>query len=295
MITTLHGGVVRSEMPRDADELRKSVTAALVDTTAPVVVFDNLTGVVRSSVLESLLTDKTWSDRWLGQNRQVTVANDRLWIATGNNAAFGGDLARRLATVALNPSEANPYLRTDFKIESLDTWMLEHRGEMLAAFLTIARGWIVAGRPGKKVRSDSYGDWLRALRGMMKWAGFQGAFGDAVTSVTVSADDEEWRTFLVELNKVFGTGLFAVKDIVERLSHDLYTMNGPHLDSAALPGDLPQKWALIRDGKDGGFRKSLGWWLQNHEGRYAGGWTLLSAGKNGYERLLYYVKPPGGS
>jgi hypothetical protein len=197
--------------------------------------------------------------------------------------------------VALNPPEANPYLRTDFKIESLDTWMLEHRGEMLAAFLTIARGWIVAGRPGKKVRSDSYGDWLRALRGMMKWAGFQGAFGDAVTSVTVSADDEEWRTFLVELNKVFGTGLFAVKDIVERLSHDLYTMNGPHLDSAALPGDLPQKWALIRDGKDGGFRKSLGWWLQNHEGRYAGGWTLLSAGKNGYERLLYYVKPPGGS
>jgi hypothetical protein len=100
MVTTLHGGVVRSEMPRDADELRKSVTAALVNTTAPVVVFDNLTGVVRSSVLESLLTDKTWSDRWHGQNRQVTVANDRLWMATGNNAAFGGDLARRLATVA---------------------------------------------------------------------------------------------------------------------------------------------------------------------------------------------------
>jgi hypothetical protein len=139
-------------MPRDADELRKSVTAALLDTTAPVVVFDNLTGVVRSSVLESLLTDKTWSDRLLGQNRQVTVANDRLWMATGNNAAFGGDLARRLATVALNPPQANPYLRTDFKIENLDVWMLEHRGEMLAAFLIIARGRIVAGRPGKKVR-----------------------------------------------------------------------------------------------------------------------------------------------
>jgi hypothetical protein len=46
-------------MPRDADERRKSVTAALVDTTAPVVVFDNLAGVVRSSVLESFLADKT--------------------------------------------------------------------------------------------------------------------------------------------------------------------------------------------------------------------------------------------
>jgi hypothetical protein len=81
--------------------------------------------------------------------------------------------------------------------------------------------------------------------------------------------------------QAFGTDLFTVKDIVERLGHDLYAMNGSHLDSAALPGDLPQKWALIRDGKDGGFRKSLGWWLRNHEGRYAGGWTLVSAGKDG--------------
>ena len=65
MIATLHGGVQRGELPRGADELRKSITAALVDTTAPVVTFDNLTGVVRSSVLESLLTSKHWTDRWL--------------------------------------------------------------------------------------------------------------------------------------------------------------------------------------------------------------------------------------
>ena len=45
MITNMHGGVLRSEMPREADELRKSITAALVDHTAPVVGFDNLRGV----------------------------------------------------------------------------------------------------------------------------------------------------------------------------------------------------------------------------------------------------------
>jgi hypothetical protein len=69
--------------------------------------------------------------------------------------------------VALNPLEANHYLRTDFKIENLDAWMALRRGELLAAFLTIARGWIVAGRPGEKVRSDSYAEWLQALRGML--------------------------------------------------------------------------------------------------------------------------------
>jgi hypothetical protein len=53
MIRTVHGGVQRGEMPRDADELRKAITATLIDTTGPVITFDNLTGVIRSSVLES--------------------------------------------------------------------------------------------------------------------------------------------------------------------------------------------------------------------------------------------------
>jgi hypothetical protein len=45
MIRIVHGGVERGEMPRDADELRKSITSILMDTTAPVITFDNLTGV----------------------------------------------------------------------------------------------------------------------------------------------------------------------------------------------------------------------------------------------------------
>jgi hypothetical protein len=128
MITTVHGGAQRGEMPRDADELRKSITATLMDTTAPVITFDNLTGVIRSSVLEALLTSAEHSDRWLGQNRQVTAPNDRLWLATGNNAAFGGDLARRIVTVALDPPGANPHLRTGFKIADLDVWMHQRCG-----------------------------------------------------------------------------------------------------------------------------------------------------------------------
>ena len=48
----------------------------------------------------------------------------------------------------------------------------------------------------------------------MQWAGFQGSFGSGTSTVSVSADDEEWYTFLVELHKVFGTYPFpfTVKD-----------------------------------------------------------------------------------
>src|SRR5215217_7654424 len=290
MIRILHGGVQRGEMPRDADELRKSITAALMDTTAPVITFDNLTGVIRSSVLEALLTDREWTDRWLGQNRSVTAVNDRLWLATGNNAAFGGDLARRIETVRLDPPGANPHLRTGFKIGDLETWMREHRGDLLAALLVVARGWVVAGMPSEDVRSDSYARWIGGLRGMLGWAGFPGVFGGGGSSEpAVSSDDEEWHTFLVELYGAFGTEPFTVKGLGERLD----SFAG-RIDAAALPGDLADKWAHIREGKDAGFRRSLGWWLKNRLGRYASGWMLAPAEPDAHAKVARYaVKPPG--
>jgi hypothetical protein len=167
MLMTLHGGVCRGEIPRDDAELRKVITAALMTTTAPVVLFDNLAGTVKSPVLDGLLTMRTWTDRWLGQNRDVSVLNDRLWLGTGNNAQFGGDLARRLAMVSIDPPGANHHLRTDFKITNLDDWMKDNRGEYLAAILTIARGWVNAGMPRQRARSDSYANWIEGLRGLM--------------------------------------------------------------------------------------------------------------------------------
>jgi hypothetical protein len=277
MITTLHGGVQRGELPRDADELRKSITAALMDTTAPVVTFDNLTGVVRSPVLESLLTSDTWTDRWLGQNRSVTARNDRLWLATGNNAQFGGDLARRLATVRLDPPTANHHLRTDFKIRKLDSWMVEHRGAILSAMLTVARGWVVAGKPAEDARSDDFARWVEGLRGLMDWAGFPGTFGGVAVELTMSSDDEEWHAFLVELHRAFGSDPFTVKDIVGQFRGSTADNFAGKIDPERLPGDLAHRWASVYQGKDAGFRKSLGHWLTNHIGRYAGGWSVVSA------------------
>jgi hypothetical protein len=292
MIRTIHGGVQRGELPRDADELRKSITAALMDTTAPVITFDNLTGVVRSSVLEALLTTKTWTDRWLGQNRSVTATNDRLWLATGNNAQFGGDLGRRIATVALNPPAADHHLRTDFRIMNLDGWLQAHRSDLLVAILTVARGWVNAGRPAKDVRSDDYAGWVKGLRGLMEWADFPGIFGGSTTSVAVSSDDEEWHAFLVALHKTFNTQPFTTKDLVGQLGdHDKWT--GGTIDPAVLPGDLADRWAHVRDGRDGSFRQSLGHWLRNRQGRYAAGWAIVSATRDTHNDVArYMVKPP---
>jgi len=293
MLTILHGGVQRGEMPRDSDELRKSITAALMDTTAPIITFDNLRGVVQSAVLESLLTSKFWTDRWLGQNKSVTARNDRLWLATGNNAQFGGDLGRRLAVAALDPPAAGHHLRTDFRIKNLGEWMETHRGEYLAALLTVARGWVNAGRPTENTRSDDYADWIGGVRGLMSW--FDGSFGGSSAEIAVSSEDEDWHLFLVALFKVFGSTPFTTKDLVDKISTYGGGIGG-NLDAAVLPGDLADKFSRISStSSDGGFRKSVGKWMQFREGRYASGWKLRGAGRDGHsDKPLYVVCPPPG-
>jgi hypothetical protein len=289
LIRIVHGGAERGEMPREASELKKAITAVLIDTTAPVVTFDNLTGVIRSSVLESLLTSTDWSDRFLGHSRNVSAPNDRLWLATGNNAAFGGDLARRIAGVALNPPAANHHLRK-FTIQNLPGWMHGHRGELLAAILTVAHGWVIADRPSEVVRSDDYAQWYEGLRGMLGWAEFPGVFGGSSSEPAISADDEEWRDFLEAIRGAFGSEPFTVKELVGRF--DSYPSR---IDTAKLPGDLAQEWGRIYNGQDAGFRKKLGWWLRNRQGRYAGGWAVVDAGTDSHTKVARYaVKPPAG-
>jgi hypothetical protein len=287
MIKIVHGGVLQGELPREAAELKKVILALLIDTTAPVIIFDNLTGVIRSPVLEALLTSKTFTERWLGQNRAVTGINDRLWLATGNNAQFGGDLARRNVTVTLDPPGANHHLRTNFKIPDLEAWTLQHRGELLAAVLTMARGWVLAGQPSEPSRSDSYATWEGGLRGLLSWAGLPGTFGSNNSEPAVSSDDEEWRDFLIALHGAFGSEPFMVKDIAARL--DAYAAG---IDHAALPGDLAQEWSRIRDGRDGSFRKRLGWWLRNRKGRYADGWSVVAAGEDTQTGVARYAVRP---
>jgi hypothetical protein len=281
MIRMLHGGVLRGDLPADKEELRKQITATLVDTTAPVVVWDNLTGVIRSPVLEALLTTDTWSDRYLGHSRDVSAPNDRLWLATGNNATIGGDLGRRVLVVEIDHRQPNPHLLTHFRIDHR-RYVPEHRGELLAAMLTLARGWHMAGRPEDRDRADDYATWAGALRGLLAWAGIPGRFGGETSTIASKVDPEtiEWAAFMAEIHRAYADRSFTTKELVKSLNAtgSTWDPNTPPVDADVLPGELAHKWERVAnnygDGSRAGFSKSLGHWLRFRSGRYADGWKV---------------------
>jgi hypothetical protein len=292
-----HGVALRPGMPGKDEEWSKVVMTMLAGTTAPIVAFDNVRGTIRSAVLEGLLTTKTVSDRMLGKNTEyMQFSNDRLWAMTGNNAQLGGDLARRTLRVTIDPRVPNPEARDGFRCHPV-LWTRSHRAEYISALLTIARGWVVAGRPTPNVkRSDDYASWVRTIRGIMTFAGFVGTFSNSERRQERAVEDEDWEAFLTAVVDSFGVKTeFTARELYAQIEGNRYGKpDGIPIDPQLLPGDLPDKFGKWSD--EGRFLKSLGFWLKNRVGRYAGDLKVVDRGKGKGERKniqIYWIERAG--
>jgi hypothetical protein len=313
ILRDVHGGVFRAEMPHDEAETEKTISSILSCTTAPVVTFDNVSGMLRSSKLAAVLTSRDFAGRILGSTNSVDMVNDRLWTITGNNLNLGGDLVRRTLWVTIDPKVPNPHLRNKFKLD-LSTYAREHRGEILHALLVLVRAWVVAGMESERRSSDSYAHWSAVVRGILTHAGVPGEFDhEKSAQQTVGADDEGWGEFLAAVREVMGTKPWAVRDLVARLEWT-YTDDWPGKEGGAkeedsdrrpkpvplypglieaLPGDLHEKF--IRYGGTS-ISRSLGQWLRNRNGRFAGD-LVCEPGATDHHRKqkLWVVRKAGES
>jgi hypothetical protein len=247
ILRTLHGGVLRGDVPRDNEEFRKQITSILTTTTAPVVQFDNVRHL-EASVLDAVLTSDTWSDRVLGSTKEATAQNDRLWVATGNNVTLGGDLVRRCLWVSIDPKLPNPEARTDFHISDLKGWVRNRRGSLLEALLVLLRAWVVENKPmGPRVGSDDFSAWVESLRGILLVAGIDGLVeaGETIQQKTTEEGDDMVAFF---------------QSIFESFGEDRW--------SASQVADMV--WDEAPEGLNVSSSRSLGRWLTKFQGRWAG-------------------------
>jgi hypothetical protein len=97
-----------------------------------------------------------------------------LGAGTGNNVMLKGDAHRRVMYCRLKSSEENPEYRQDFVYPNLLAHIRDNRGKLLAAGLTILRGFCVAGRPDQGIKPwGSYEAWSALVRNAVVWAGQQ--------------------------------------------------------------------------------------------------------------------------
>jgi hypothetical protein len=218
--------------PREDPEWRKAITTALRGG-QPLLIFDNVEGKLRSAELAAAITANSWTDRLLGQTTEVTVPVEALFIITGVNVAIGGDLPRRSVWIRLDPRSSCPWTGRKFHHPNLERWVLRHRGELLAALLTLIRHWFAAGKPkGQAPVLGSFREWSQVVGGILDLVGVE----DYLANCAYVWNDPEttaWGGFLQALRRRFGRQAFTTRDVIERLRTDSEL-------AAALPDELDQ-------------------------------------------------------
>jgi hypothetical protein len=190
----------------DEEELRKRITS-LVLAGDRLVLFDNLAGRFGNAVLDAALTGTSWKDRLLGINRMAEGPLYITWYATGNNVAITADTARRVCHIRFESAEEHPERRQGFHHPNLLAWVGENRGRLLAAALTILRGYCAAGRPDLCLHAwGSFEGWSGLPRSAVVWVGLP--------------DPGETRLLLQEQADVVAEGMGALLQCWEQMDPD---------------------------------------------------------------------------
>ncbi|MET9293263.1 hypothetical protein [Streptomyces sp. NPDC003077] len=169
-------GLSEAVWPKDEAELRKVLTTQLRGTCEPVVCFDGFPQgcVISSPVLSSLLMRETWRDRLLGSNEIVTIPNDRLWIVNGNDLRTSSDNSGQTLRIRIDPARSHPAARGGFEAGDLRPWLTKNASAVVAALVTMVRGWLAAGAPTFQARTGDHSSWGGAVAGLLGHLGITG-------------------------------------------------------------------------------------------------------------------------
>ena len=206
---------------RDEDEWRKRITAKLRPS-PQVVLIDNLGEHLDSAAVSSVLTAETWSDRILGTSYDAHLPNRCVWVATGNNPSLSSEMVRRSVRIRLDARQERPEDRDDWRHPDLLRWAAENRAHLVRAALTLARAWVVAGKPSGKRRLGSYEAWSDVTGGVLTVAGIPG-FLDNLDQLRANARDEgsEFGVFLQAWHQQWGSTPLTVKELGDELAQTL--------------------------------------------------------------------------
>lgn len=156
--------------PVERDEEWRKRILALGLMGCRVVLVDNVDGEFGCPSLSAALTTGSITDRILGLSKMVTVPVRQVWMATGNNIVFVGDLARRVIPIDIDPQVEHPEWRAGFRHPDLRDYVRRAHPQLVTAALTILRSYHVAGRPSHGMpRLGSYEAWDDLVRGAILW------------------------------------------------------------------------------------------------------------------------------
>lgn len=280
-------GPVLMTQGRDEDEWRKRITAALI-AAPPHILIDNIRGKLDSAQLAAVLTATHWTDRILGQSREITVPNLAAWFGTANNVNLSGEMARRVVWVRLDAKSERPATRKKFRHDDIAQWVIDRRNELVTAALTLVNCWLQAGRPGGNVVVGSYRPWARTLSGILECVevpGFMANSGQLYDRV--DREHDVWTAFVHKWWEAYRdqhVGVAQLFPLASSYDERQLPLMSPLPFEVGAGLDLLETY--LGSGNERARRTRLGSQLANKADRVYGGFRIERAGQ--YHRAAQY-------
>jgi putative DNA primase/helicase len=246
--------------PDDEVEVRKAILSLLL-AAEPVVVFDNVTAVLRSDALSVVLTAPTFAQRLLGGNDVARVPTRATFVCTGNSLQVSGDLVRRSMLCRLDAGVERPETR-QFSFDPAAR-VVEERGDLVHAVLTIVRAYQLSGQKVSASPLAGFSQWCELVRDPLVWAGLPDPVQSQAAALERDPARESLRSMLHAVFDVFCTGVFSAGQLLDaarghasgvrmtqeqqlalRAAVEEVALRGPDLSSKALG-----KWLASVDGR----------------------------------------------
>jgi len=216
-LTTTGKELTTISQAENEGEEGKRIMAVLQDGD-PVVCVDNVERPLGSSTLCIVLTSREYTGRILGETRKATYPTNIIFLATGNNLVFVGDLSTRVLLCNLDPKVEKPEERKfDRDIKS---YVLKNRGKIIRAGLTILRAYAIAGWPKQEIqpfgRFEEWSDWVRSS---LVWLGCADPNESRKEIENADPIRISIENTLRALHDYFGTKTFTTNKIMESLQN----------------------------------------------------------------------------
>jgi putative DNA primase/helicase len=278
---------------KEEEEERKRILALALDGD-PLVVIDNVVGALGNPALDLAVTSQVFKDRLLGKNATKEAPLHTVFLATGNNMTFKGDMARRALPIDLAPMLERPETRNGFVHPRLLNWLHAERPRLISAALTALRAYWVAGKPRQSIETyGSFEPWSDVIRSTLVWAGMDDPCGGR-TGLEAASDEtfEGHKELLAAWDVCYGEDTKTLAGIVGDLQFRTTGAN-------TAPSTSSGTWDSLRDALgffDARFdgqrlnTKSLGKALKRLCGRVIDGKELKQLAKRAEDGMQWQVK-----
>ena len=199
-------------MGRNEDETRRILTAKL--TGSPTAILIDNAMELRSPALAAAITAPVWTDRVIGTSRDIRLAVECAWVATGINPVLSSEITGRTVRLRLDAQMDHPEERSTFRHPHLREWATEERCRLVQASLTLVQAWIAEGcRHGTAVLGG-FESWARVMGGLLDVAGVPGFLQDR-PQLYAASDGERaaWCHLIRQWNETFGDRPVGVGDL----------------------------------------------------------------------------------